>query len=230
MANSITVSSGSQFGLVGNPTLGDAPTNLSVSFWIKSTDTTTSHAFFAKDFPGDNKGYGLQIQSTSILTFGINNFAYSVQFTATGWNDGNWHNLVLTFDSAAGSTLYLDGISCSASITGSPSVPNTTTAPFGISNNSSFATVGQYYDIRVYSSTLSGTDAVILAGGGDPSTVNLQAEWPITESSGTTFADFTGNGNTLTFNLTPTPFSTSDVPPPFQTNSAKQNASMFLTF
>lgn len=230
MANSITVSSGSQFGLVNNASLGDSPTTLSVSFWVKSTDTTTSDAFFAKDFPGDNKGYGLQIQSTNILTFGINNFSYSVQFTATGWNDGNWHNLVLTFDSVAGSVLYLDGVSCSASVTGSPSIPTTTTAPFGISNASLSSALGQYYDIRMYNSILTITDAIILTGGGDPSATNLQAEWPITESSGTSFADFTGNGNTLVFNLTPAPFSTSDIPPPFQTGSAKQQSSMFLVF
>jgi hypothetical protein len=227
MAFSIT-NSGAQLGTNSNSTLGDALANFSMSFWLKSTSAQNTSSFLAqKENGGQNAGWFIfVIPSTGQLSLGTNAGGFQKNAT-TNFYDGNWHNLIVAYDGAVGVTGYLDGspLTFGAGAGGTP-LTNASALTVGAASSLS----GQYYGVRFYNVTLSSGDATLINAGGNPNFANLLAEWPVVEGSGTVFIDVTGNGNTLTYNTTPTPFSSSDIPPVFQTGSTKRRAAMLLAF
>lgn len=214
-------------GTVGNNILGDALPNFSMSFWIKSTSVqNTSINIAQKESGAENAGWFIfVIPTTGQLSFGVDAGSFQKNAT-TNFYDGAWHNLIVCYDAAVGVTGYLDGSALTFGA-GAGTTPLTNNQPLFLGGPGN-GLIGQFFDIRFYNITLSPLQASIISRGGRVSPPNLQAEWPFIESSGTVFSDSTGNGNTITYNLSPAPFSNTDIPPPFQ--SGVKPATMFLTF
>ena len=232
MAFSITsTSTGSHEATNSNATLLDALSNFSISFWVKSSSSVAAtRSLMFKESGGFNAGFYIQVNpSTSTFSVGKNNGSFQGNATAS-FCDGFWHNVIVAWDAAAVMAGYLDGSPLSFS-GGAPGTPTTNANPFTLGAGlGSSALDAQFYDVRAYNITLTSGNATTITAGGGIGPTNLIAEWPFTEGSGTTFADLTGNGNTLTYSTTPTPFSNTDIPPVFLGISDKQKSSMFLVF
>lgn len=228
MAFSIT-SAALRTGLNANNTLLDALSNFSISYWIKSSSTQTSVSLSEKENGGLSAGFYIQLNpSTGAIGVGKNNGAFQANSTASIY-DGAWHSLIVCWDAAVGITGYVDGLAISFS-GGIPGTPATNTSAFSLGNTNLGASslIGQFFDIRVYNITLTLPQASLIAHGGGIGSANLQAEWPFNNNSGTAMQDSTGNGNTLTFNTSPAPFSSTDIPPQFL--AGVKSTTMFLTF
>lgn len=227
MSYSITTLGGVNSATVSNNVLGDALANFSMSFWIKSTSTQNTSIFLAqKESGGNNAGWFIfVIPNTGQLSFGVDAGGFQKNAT-TNFYDGNWHNLIVAYDAAVGVTGYLDGVALTFGA-GAGTTPLTNNQPMSFGPGGSSLN-GQFFDMRFYNITLSALQSSIISKGGGIGTTNLQAEWPFVESSGTTLSDSTGNGNTITYNISPTPFSNTDIPAPFL--SGVKPATMFLVF
>jgi len=235
MSYSITLTGGSQNGPNSNATTADNLSNFSVSVWLKYSSTAT-RAIVAKTpyLFSNTPGWGLFVDSPNTnIFFRINNTvsAYDVSTGTNNPADGTWHNIIGTYDSVAGSHIYLDGTDVTTFVSGSAggnySNPNTFAIGDISANNLSYA--GEMVDLQIWNVTLTSVQAASIAAAGIINT-GLIAHWRMQEGSGALLNDSTGNGNLITFNTTPT--WTTDTPagiPPPLTNP-KKNASMFLVF
>jgi len=79
-------------------------TNVSISFWIKSTHSSSSHIIDGRDGSGD--GYRVYY-TTGSLSFYVNSDASTVLVHSVG--DGEWHHVFLTYN-GTDTAAYFDGI------------------------------------------------------------------------------------------------------------------------
>ena len=85
----------------------------SINAWVRSTgiaigqivsvdDANASERVFQFRFDADGKIRFVNFNSVDVLM---------ANFTTTNtWNDGLWHNVLVTFDPATGSNIYIDGV------------------------------------------------------------------------------------------------------------------------
>ena len=235
---SIAVSSSACVGKVGNTALSGGGSEASFSVWVKPTSN-------AKQFWGNvdyteaiGGGWALVNAGANINVFMENiggNFLSWTYTTPATLSDGNWHNLIVTYSSLAGSVatavnFYFDGTLQTA--TGLPSMTPGTLwstsihfAAIGDTPQLETTQIGKYAYPAFYNFQLTSGDVSTIAAGANLS--GALAQWLFTEGTGTTAADSSGNGNTLTLNTgftwsTDVPFT----PPTF----SKKKASMFLVF
>ena len=114
----------------GNPTELQITGALTISCWVKSSDTT-DYVLVQKDDIGVNRSYALWGNewggAPKVCQFIVFNggSATSVK-SATDINDGNWHNVVAVFNPSTTMQIYIDG-----SLDGE----NTTSIPTSIDND-----------------------------------------------------------------------------------------------
>lgn len=126
-------------------------------------------------------------------------------------NTSIWQHVALTFPGAStdNASLYVNGtlVSSTGATSGSP-MGDDSSAELKIGNHAdwpSAAVDGGYLDdVRVYNYVMSAPEIAALAGLGADTTTGLQGHWKLDESSGTSAADSSGNGNTGTTSGSPT--------------------------
>jgi hypothetical protein len=85
----------------------------SVSCWFKTTD---NNGYLVSKIDGTPRGWGSHIDASGSFQFVLlTNGTTGVQVAtaATGFNDGSWHNAIMTYDGsglASGVTLYVDSV------------------------------------------------------------------------------------------------------------------------
>lgn len=192
----------------------DSPSaTFSLSVWFKTTNASGgTRVIISKGIDGMAVGWFLFIDNSGTLSFEIADGSNNRNNTsASGFNDGNWHNIILTFNNPT-LKLYMDGSLFQT--TSGLTLTNQTTQTIKIGNTAVAPSyIGQLCDIRIYSIELSSSDVTSIYAGNEPQSASRLLEWPPSEGSGTTVSDFTGNGNTLTFNAVA--WST-DVPSPLR--------------
>jgi len=117
---------------------------------------------------------------------------------ATGFNDGQWHQVVFVAD-ASGGRLYVDAVQkASQPWTGPAGAPSTTQElrlghyP-GVTGGDSYLP-GLLDEVRVYDRALSAAEVAQIYGE-VPSIDGLIAQWRLDEGSGVTTADSSGSGH-----------------------------------
>lgn len=160
--------------------------NYSVSFWCKNTDTSSnSNVFLADDSPTTSNrnfqitlGAGTTNKSVRFIRFTSGNSLVTNITGSVNINDGSWHHVVCTFDSAVGSIIYIDGTNvASDSVT---TINNTNTGGKGVigaidyNSRSSFQN-GDIDEMAVWTRTLSSTEVTDLynAGAGNQYPFNV---------------------------------------------------------
>jgi hypothetical protein len=153
---------------------------VSISFWMKSTDTQ-GHIISKMGGATAYLGWGIHLQSGAVRVFFNHDDAggsqLSVTTVTTGWADGNWHHVVMTWDGnaspgAAGMNLYIDGVhqvlTTMSDTLGTDSI--TSTSEFNISGrtNGSDLLAGNICQLAVYAAVLTRAEVVRIYNGGNP--------------------------------------------------------------
>ena len=206
----------------------------SASLWFKFDDHTqnSSQVLLANNYTGSNKGIQIWYDNRSGIStkaLRVNSWAGSSVSTntASAITDNNWHHVLVTSSGASGTlTVYLDGSSLATASLGSVSstAPNQDLAIGGrvISGSVNSPIDGKLDEVAIWDVALSSADATAIYNSGAPNNLttsgsydtdrsgDLQGYWRFEENTGTSIADTSGNGNTITLTNGPT-FST-DVP------------------
>lgn len=206
------------YGTLGARLTSGTVSTLTVSVWVKTTDTT--HGIAGEyNTTGNQRGWLFYINS------GVPTFIASADGTdtplraaSTTVNDGAWHHIAAVF-SAGTINLYIDGTLSNGSVTGTiPAAIFSSTAQFLVATYS--ATGGGYYagsmrDLRVYTSAKTGTEILAIKNQASTpttfDTTGLLGGWRLNEEAGLTAYDWSGNGKHLTLtNITTSTFHASD--------------------
>jgi hypothetical protein len=143
------------------------PTNaISISFWIKTTDTDDFTGLIDKRNGSIGDGYGVDIKDT-YLRFIIGSQALH---STTSISDGNWHNVVCICDNTNG-YIYVDGSQVktgSLTLSGISTLRNLYLMGDGISPPSTYKTTGQMDEVAIFNRALDTTEIAALYGGTSP--------------------------------------------------------------
>jgi hypothetical protein len=279
--HSIWLQSTSHYGVIGDTSLSTGQLYLSMSLWIKVTGAGATLCGNEDIIDLSTRGWGIQIQHGDppgtgdgqiewSYTTGVSNIVYGLVTNATNIIDGNWHNLITTYDgtgvevnctavtdsthltvastagmlagdqirqtfygttitsvvdgthlvvgSTAGFTtgnvdtrgliIYLDGVAFTTMNDyeyPALGANYSSTIPFGIGGNSGGLTgpsrIAKYAYPALYYSVLTPAQVAFISSGHNLPGNNLQAQYLFTEGTGTTAADASGNGHTMTFNV-----------------------------
>ncbi len=149
------------------PTTGD----FTIAFWGKTTDIGPAGQWFQGkgfvdgDTSGPNADFGTALIGNN-FAFGVGNPNTTITSTSAV-NDGNWHNLSLTRNSASGAmVLYVDGVA-QASATGptGPRIGPTTLRIGGVQTGGAASYLkGLIDDLRFYDSVFTAAQIQALPG------------------------------------------------------------------
>ena len=168
--------------------------NLTIEAWVKWNGTTGVQTIVENGSTGSD-GYQLAINNGNVvcylggyltLTSSVNLTAYQWEHVALVRNSGIW-------------TLYHNGLS--NSVTNNTATPFMPSGNFTIGSNSTSyqGFVGEIDEVKIWNVARGGTEVNfdMNACSSGPQT-GLVGYWSFNEGSGTTAADGSGNGNTLT--------------------------------
>jgi hypothetical protein len=150
---------------------------ISLSFWFKTT-ATSGFIYSNGGLDGGSTGQAILINGTGTLRFGETG-GLDVSGT-TAINDGNWHHLVVTYNSGT-LNAYLDG-NTTPEMTGTSSGYTTSDQNFIIGREARTASGyfnGEIDQFRIYSSILSTSDVEALVSETNVPTANLVAHYKL---------------------------------------------------
>jgi YD repeat-containing protein len=197
------------------------PTPYSVEVWFKTTTQLGGKLVGLEDQQTGpaivNEDRNIYMNNGGQLVFGqysgAGSFETSAFTTTNSYNDGNWHQAVGTYDGGSNLLLYVDGSLVASDTSAGPPLNFYGWWKIGYgdlinanwpSYPSSLYFHGSLGEVAVWNSTaLTATQISSLygstSGGSYDSTLlgdSPSSYWKLNETSGTTFADATGNGNT----------------------------------
>ena len=212
----ITGVSMSGAGYITTTSSGTLGTNLAISAWFKTTGTNeiiVEHNSTQGFPPSVSTCYpSLYVNSTGGLTFQVSSgAAYSTASTGPFFNDGIWHNVVLNATGSGALAVYVDDVQ----VINFSTISNFGQQDTGESGNGGAVGVSYGY----WSGTLAkvGIGTALLTasqinsifttqlniGNAEEDTYALTLGfgqyWKLSETSGTSAADSTGDGNTGTY-------------------------------
>lgn len=149
---------------ITGPTTGLELTTFSVSLWVKTSSTPPDdpRLLISKRILGPNRGFSIaQMDATNNIVFYVFNsvYGYAAVFTSGTIADGNWHNVICTYDGSANLRVYIDGSEDANSPEAWTYAPDYAagTTPFYI-GNSLYGTdgfIGSMDDIYIWDKVLS---------------------------------------------------------------------------
>ena len=152
------------------------PTTLTVSAWIKTTDTGASRGIVSSAFY--SSGLNFDVYNGEV-SFGVSGTAVATTTTANV-NDGNWHHVVGTYDSqgdASGNTLYIYVDSVQKASNAVVTLYTRNDPLFigakGAGSSTYFPFIGQIDEVAIFNRALDSTEISSLWNNGSPS--NLMA-------------------------------------------------------
>jgi phospholipase C len=94
-----------------------ASVDFAVAAWFNTNKSLSSKGFLVNkgglgvDIPGKNMNYGIWMNSNGTITGGFETMNGTDHFTSSvdRYNDGKWHQVVVTYDSKFGLSLFMDG-------------------------------------------------------------------------------------------------------------------------
>jgi hypothetical protein len=175
-----------------------------VSAWIKLDSTSANDVIFKFDVDTNNQATIAYINSTAKMRFQYKagGTTKKIDHSVSIENDGNWHHVVITWDTSADELKgYIDGSAVGSTQTGlgtwSGSINAFAIGKNSIANNSYWT--GHIDQFAIFTSVVS---ASTLYNSGTPYDLSgisdLIGYWEMNEGSGTSVADSSGTGNTGT--------------------------------
>ena len=181
-ANSAYTFNGStQYISTATASAAPGPQNFSISVWFKTSSAGGMLVGYGSSQTGASAMYDRHIYMTNAgqIYYGIYSGSVQTLSTATSYADGNWHHVVATTSTTAGSYLFVDGAVVAADIT------MTTSQNFGANGywrvgydnlaawtnaptNPYFS--GSLDDVAVYNTALTASQVYTLYGAGSPPT------------------------------------------------------------
>ncbi len=181
-------------------------TNFTMSAWVKFTALPTIGVYFNVVTGDGREGIFIHPSGKAVLR----SFDATEHITpgVTAINDGNWHFVAATYDSAAPmARLYVDGVQ-EATLSNYPTfVGGASFNKVWLGENAT-TSIDTFYngsidDVRVYQSTLSPTQVGQLYNSGSGTVLPIDSSqtlwWQFNEGTGTTVTDSSGAGHTLAF-------------------------------
>lgn len=210
---------GSQHATFDQDVLDIGTSNISISYWMKSGENDSTRYVLG----GGNSLFSNTVEALMDIgdkaKFIVRNniVALSTQSSTSQIDDDNWHHILWSHDRDGSSVIYIDGSADDTeTLTDGSSwdidVPGG--AKVGAnpwSTNTIYNWIGNINDIAIWDTNLSANDASSIYNSGSPNdltsassydtdrTSNLLLYWKMEEGTGTTVADSSGNGHTLTF-------------------------------
>ncbi len=204
IGGAVTFDGSDDYIAVPSSTSLNLATNMTVSAWVKSSDTTNSSRLIISKWNGGGaKNYWFGRLFDRTIGFQVDGGGQNVFTPDTTVVDGNWHLVTGVADSKSKKLyLYIDGkLANSAAYTGT-SVTGSTQVEIGRNNESvNDLWNGTIDEARIYNRALSPTEVTQLYNFAPPPV----AYWNMEESSGKSLLDITGNGNTGTLTGSPGP-------------------------
>jgi hypothetical protein len=185
----------------GNPTSLQITGALTISAWIKTTNTTTNSIIVGKDgVSTGTRSYQIQVQSSGEARFIIfKSGGQSLVSSTTLVNDGNWHH-VMGVNNGSDLKIYVDGILENTTIAGGGTILNGTSY-FAIGRREANAPQnilwynGNIDEVAIWNSDQSANISTIYNSGipNDLCTLNPLSWWRM--GDGDTFPTLTDNGS-----------------------------------
>ena len=229
----------SDYITMGNILTKDGSTAFSISGWIKYTGAGTMMIVSTQDASGI--GYLLHtgnFAGVKLCWYPCIASGGNIQVrTSNAYNDGNWHNILATYDgsgNASGAKIYVDGTLDTNIITDTFTGTSSSTGPFQISarNGASFPFVGEVSNVAVWNSDQSTNRDNIYNNGSPQSiyTTTPEAWWKLNAATSSynpststwTITDSAGSNNGTSTTLP----STSLIPSDLQFESPYSNFSL----
>ena len=175
-----------------------------ISMWIKLDSTSINGVLIKADVDTNNQLGMAYLNSTTKMRFqykagGTNT---KIDHSVSIENDGNWHHVVVTWDTSADQVKgYIDGSQVGSTVTGLGTWSGTINA-FRVGANSiadnSYVN-GHIDQVAIFTSVVSASTLYNSGAPYDLSSIsNLVGYWEMNEGSGTSVADSSGTGNTGT--------------------------------
>lgn len=196
----------SQYISTATASASPGPANFSISVWFKTTTAGGKLVGYGSSQTGSSVYYDRHIymSNTGQIYFGIYPNVVKTLNTTASYNDGNWHNVIVTVSTTNGSSLYVDGALQASDATmttcqtygvngywrvGYDNLAGWTNAP------TNYYFTGTLDDIAIYNSALTASQVYSLYGAGSASicagnTLSLQ----VNSVSGATYSWTGPNG------------------------------------
>lgn len=196
--NSMITLNGSGYVTAGVGTILSAPTDWSVSLWVRKTASTSSWnglAWF--DFGYGSKPSGLTISNAGTVRFEMDWNDNGVMQTSLVPSLNTWYHVVATSDNNATFKIYVNGVdvstACTSCVVGYGGIAATTFGLGYLSNNHK----GDIDEVALYSATLSPAEVLTLYNSGTGyrhtgSEANLVGLWHFDDETGTAAIDSKG--------------------------------------
>jgi hypothetical protein len=139
-------------------------TDFSIESWFKSTQAagvTCTHWWYGMrlvdaEVAGGNDDFGTSLCDGRIIA-GVGSGADTSVVSGTGYNDGGWHNVVMTRSATTGLfELFIDGASAASTTTHTRPLTASAIISFGRSQSGGFHFAGTLDEVAVYTTVLSG--------------------------------------------------------------------------
>ena len=210
---------GTEYATFDQDALDIGTSNISISYWMKCGENDSQRYIL-------NAGNSLFTNQISALIDAGDKAQFSVrqglitfaqQSSTSQIDDDNWHHILWSHDRDGSSVIYIDGSADDTeTLTDSSSwdidVPGEArVGAVAWSSFDAYKWIGNLNDIAIWNTNLSANDASSIYNSGSPNdltsassydtdrTSNLLLYWKMEEGTGTTVADSSGNGHTLTF-------------------------------
>ena len=184
----------------------DITSNLSVSFWYKQNGAISDASAVSKDAFGSARSWFLWVNQFGggnlpvVGVFDSSNNDYSTVGTIRV-DDGNWHNIVMTYEPSVAVRLYIDGKLNNSNTTNIPSsIASEPTVPIviGESHTSTFYPIrGFVNNVAIFNTTLDSTAITALYNNGQPEATisSSPVSWWKLDNTTTGIQDSIGSNN-----------------------------------
>lgn len=166
---------------MGNILDFDIDNYFSVSCWFKTTDNSAEQKIWAKQAtPAPWRGYALEMLSGGVLCLDLCNTLSSNSIRVTsagGWNDGNWHHVVCTYNGlgkASGAKIYVDGNLLSVTTVYNnltDTLSNSGTFRLGMIYSTSYDFNGNIDEVSIYNKELLLSEVQAIYNNGTPTNI-----------------------------------------------------------
>ena len=186
------------------------PQTFSLSGWFKTSSTSggviMGYADSQMNIDPTNYDRHVYMSNDGKLNFGVYDGALRIVTSASAYNNGAWHHFAATF-SANDQKLYVDGAQVASSTAANFAQGHSGYWRIGNMKMDGWSTNQEHWDgelddIAFFDAVLTSTDVSTIYGSatqlqsGSPKWSNVKSLWRFEETSGSTIADSSGQGNT----------------------------------